>query len=178
VYRGVKGDDPVADDELVMFCRAQYPRLVGLLGLYCGDRAVAEELAQETLARVWRKWPKVHHLDRPEAWAQRVAINLAKSHVRRLVAERKARRRTGPVAEEVPHAMVEEVAMLRGALTKLPHRQRTAVVLHYYADLSLEEIAERMGASIPSVKSLLHRAVKRLRSEENVRDLLEVPDVN
>lgn len=40
-------------------CRREYPRLVGALGLYTGNRAVAEELAQESLARAWRRWPKV-----------------------------------------------------------------------------------------------------------------------
>ncbi|HEX2294655.1 MAG TPA: sigma-70 family RNA polymerase sigma factor [Actinomycetota bacterium] len=166
----------MADDALVEFCRTQYPRLVGMLGLYCGDRAVAEELAQETLARVWRKWPKVHHLDRPDAWAQRVAVNLANSHFRRLLAERRARSRSGPVGEERP-APVEDVVTVRRAVAALPRRQRAAVVLHYFLDLPLAEVAERMETSVPAVKALLHRAVRRLRNEGGVVDTKEVPDV-
>ena len=166
----------MADEALVEFCRAQYPRLVGFLGLYCGDRAVAEELTQETLARVWRKWPKVHHLDRPDAWAQRVAINLANSHFRRLVAERKARSRTGVPAEERP-APVEDVLTVRRAVAALPRRQRAAIVLHYYLDLPLAEVAERLETSVPAVKSLLHRAVARLRAEGGVVEQKEVADV-
>lgn len=165
----------MADEALVEFCRAQYPRLVGLLGLYCGDRAVAEELAQETLARVWRKWPKVHHLDRPDAWAQRVAINLANSHFRRLVAERRARSRSGgPVEERLP--AIEDVLTVRRAVASLPRRQRAAVVLHYFLDLPLAEVAQRMETSVPAVKALLHRAMRRLRDESEV-DQKEVPDV-
>jgi RNA polymerase sigma-70 factor (ECF subfamily) len=167
----------MADEALVEFCRAQYPRLVGFLGLYCGDRAVAEELAQETLARVWRKWPKVHHLDRPDAWTQRVAINLANSHFRRLVAERKARSRTGPSAEERPAPPVEDVLMVRRAVASLPRRQRAAIVLHYFLDLPLADVADRMETSVPAVKALLHRAVRRLRNEGGVVDAKEVPDV-
>lgn len=166
----------MSDEALVEFCRAQYPRLVGLLGLYCGDRAVAEELAQETLARVWRKWPKVHHLDRPDAWAQRVAINLANSHFRRLVAERKARARADPPAEDWSPAF-EEVVTVRRAVAALPRRQRAAVVLHYYLDLPLAEVAERMGTTVGAVKSLLHRAVARLRDDEAVAGPKEVADV-
>ncbi|MPZ91460.1 MAG: hypothetical protein GEU68_07510 [Actinobacteria bacterium] len=46
-----------APPDLIALCRRLYPELVGVLGLYCGDRAVAEELAQEWLARVCRDWP-------------------------------------------------------------------------------------------------------------------------
>lgn len=94
----------MTDEDLVVFCRVQYLRLVGLLGLYCDDRGVGEELAQETLARVWRKWPRVHHLDHPEEWAERVGINLANSHFRRILAERRARRRRIVVRAEVCEA--------------------------------------------------------------------------
>ena len=166
----------MADEALVEFCRVQYPRLVGFLGLYCGDRAVAEELAQETLARGWRKWPKVHHLDRPDAWAQRVAINLANSHFRRLVAERRARARAGGSLEEQRPA-VEEVLAVRRAVAALPRRQRAAVVLHYFLDLPLAEVAQHMETTVPAVKALLHRAVRRLRNEGGVVDPKEVADV-
>lgn len=166
----------MTDPGLVDFCKAQYPRLVGLLGLYCGDRGVAEELAQETLARVWRKWPKVHHLDRPDAWAQRVAINLANSHLRRRVAERKARTRIVPPRHaELP--AVDVAITVRQAVAALPRRQREAVLFHYYLDLPLTEVAESMGTTVSGAKSLLHRAVGRLRSGGYVTDPKEVVDV-
>lgn len=166
----------MADEGLVEFCREQHPRLVGFLGLYCGDRAVAEELAQETLARVWRKWPKVHHLDRPDAWAQRVAINLANSHFRRLLAERRARTRAG---EDAPERLPDlaDVLAVRRAVAGLPRRQRAAVVLHYFLDLPLADVADRMGTSVAAVKSLLHRGVTRLRDEGGLVDPKEVADV-
>ena len=70
------------DDELAEFCHAEYRRLVGALSLYCRDRHVAEELAQDTLVRLIRDWSQVRRLDSPSAWAHRVAINLANSHLR------------------------------------------------------------------------------------------------
>lgn len=164
----------MTDEELVAFCRAQYPRLVRILGLYCGDRGVAEELAQETLARVWRRWPTLHHLDHPQAWAEHVAINLANSHFRRLVAERKAKRRMPPV-EERSQIDTDEALAMRREVARLPRRQREALILHYYLDLELAEVAARMGSTVPAVKSLLHRAVIRLRAQHH--ELLEVPDV-
>ena len=84
-------DESRETPRLEAFCRAEYPRLVGMLDLYCGDLGVAEELAQEALTRVYRHWKKVSALDKPEAWVRRVAINLANSHFRRRKAERKAR---------------------------------------------------------------------------------------
>ena len=53
-------DDPAG---VVGFCQRVRPRLVGTLGLLCGDRDVGEELAQETLARVWLRWGRVRELD-------------------------------------------------------------------------------------------------------------------
>ena len=167
----------MTDESLVSFCRTEYPRLVGMLGLYCGDRAVAEELAQETLARVWRRWPKVHHLERPDAWAQHVAINLARSHFRRMLAERRARAKL-PKPEPVPEPDRHDDQAVRDAVSRLPYRQREAVVLHYFLDLPLTEIADRMGTSVSAIKSLLHRAVQRLRTNEEVKTLLEVTDVS
>jgi RNA polymerase sigma factor (sigma-70 family) len=167
----------MTDEDLVVFCRVQYPRLVGLLSLYCGDTGVGEELAQETLARVWRKWPRVHHLDHPEAWAERVGINLANSHFRRILAERAARRRMGPL-QQTRELSSEDALSLRRDISNLPRRQREAVVLHYYLDLELVSVADRMGTSVPAVKSLLHRAIKRLRAESQKGDPSEVPNVS
>ncbi len=81
-------------DLLEGFCRYEYPRLVGLLSLYCGDRSVAEDLAQATLARVWQHWDRVARLDAPGLWSRRVALNLANSWHRR---QRLSRRRASTV---------------------------------------------------------------------------------
>ena len=167
----------MSDDELLEFCRSEYPRLVGLLGLYCGDDAVGQELAQEVLARVWRKWNRVRRLDNPQALAHRVGMNLARSHFRRLAAERRARARlVGRERVELP-VSVEALAM-RAAIKALPRRQREALVLHYFVDLSVTVIADRMRTSESTVKSLLHRGLARLRSESGLRDLMEVNDVS
>ena len=74
-------------NEVGDFCREMHPRLVGALALHCGDRDVAEELAQETLARVWERWSSVRSMDSPEAWTFRVAFNLSNSRFRRNAAE-------------------------------------------------------------------------------------------
>ncbi|HEY7874361.1 MAG TPA: sigma factor, partial [Actinomycetota bacterium] len=80
---------------LADLCEQEYPRLIGALSLYCGDRALAEEFAQEALARLCLHWHKVARMQSPRAWVHRVGINVAHSHFRRVVAERKIRSRAG-----------------------------------------------------------------------------------
>ena len=83
VWTQGEGTSDPAGAELEMFCRDEYPRLVRLLSLYCGDVGTAEDLAQETLARVWRNWRRVGTMASPHLWARRVALNLAASWFRR-----------------------------------------------------------------------------------------------
>ncbi len=162
-------------DDLVAFCEAEYPRLVGVLGLYSGNRAVAEELAQETLARVWRHWPKVSRLGNPGAWARRVAINLAKSHLRRVALEMRVRRIPEDVSSN-PAAATEDALEVRRAVAALPHRQKSALLLRFYLDLPFGEIAEVMDVPESTAKSLVRRGLARLRAGELATRFEEVPN--
>jgi RNA polymerase sigma-70 factor (ECF subfamily) len=159
------GDEQVTD-ELTTFCKSAYPRLVRTLDLYCGDVAVAEELAQETLARVWRHWKKVRALEQPEGWAHHVGLNLARSWFRRRRAEQRARERlTSRAGVPVPAVDTAADIALREAVTALPHRMKTALILRYFLDLPFEEVARLMDAPQGTVRSLVHRAIERLRNE-------------
>ncbi|HEX2294503.1 MAG TPA: sigma-70 family RNA polymerase sigma factor [Actinomycetota bacterium] len=165
------------EEELVAFCRAQHGRVVGLLSLYCGDAAVAEELAQDALARVCRDWRRVRRMDYPEAWTSRVAINLANSYFRRRAAERRARERL--IARPVADAGAPDTALalgVRQAVAALPPRQRTALLLHYFCDLPFARVAELMGSPEPTVKSLARRGIARLRSPELLGNPEEAPN--
>ena len=83
------------------FCEALSRRLVGSLVLFCGDRMVAEELAQEALARALERWAQVSVMMSPEAWVYRTAFNLARSAHRRRAAERRALKRMVAGTREV-----------------------------------------------------------------------------
>jgi len=151
------------DSDASDFCRALHPKLVGALALHCGDRHLAEELAQETLARVWERWATVRGLDAPAAWAFRVAFNLASSRFRRLAAERRAHRRAGVPAAVIPEVDRAEALAVREAVAALPERQRAAVVLRYFADLPVAQVAEILGCEPGTVKSLTSHARAHLR---------------
>ena len=156
--------------EVTAFCQRVQPRLLGALTLYCGDAAVAEELTQETLAVVWDKWSRVQVMAAPEAWALRVGFNMANSWLRRRIAERRALRRLGPGSD---HHDVPEDPGVREALRRLPTRQRTAVVMRYFADLSVEQTAEAMRCAPGTVKALTHQGITSLRRDLALSDMEE-----
>lgn len=165
--------------DLDAFCRREYPRLVGTLSLYCGDRHLAEELAQEALARACGRWAEVSQMHAPGAWVHRVGINAANSYWRRLRAGRRAQARLQSGAKldhHDPDSASDDA--LRRAVAELPDRQRTALVLRYFAEMSVPETASTMGISDQAVRNLTHRAVARLREDFAVHEPTEeVSDV-
>lgn len=166
------------DQELSAFCRREYPRLVGALSLYCGDAYVAEELAQEAIVRVVNDWGKVRRLAAPGAWAHRVAINLANSHFRRRLAERRAKQRLYARAALAVHQPDTSTAVaVRQTVASLPQRQRAVIVLRFFADLSVREVADVLGCPDGTVKSLTSKALASLRTTD-LSELREASDAN
>jgi RNA polymerase sigma factor (sigma-70 family) len=158
--------------DLNTFCHQQYPQLLGMLGLYCGDRDLAEELTQETLARVCRHWSRVGAMDNPERWVVRVAFNLAKSAFRSRSARQRVLDRYGPsLGKDVDAGAVDDVLAVRAAVARLPERQRRALLLRYFADLPVAEVASLMECPEGTVKTLTFQAIAALR-----RAGLEVAD--
>ncbi|MGH9198510.1 MAG: SigE family RNA polymerase sigma factor [Acidimicrobiia bacterium] len=155
----------VASSELTEFCRREYPRLVGMLSLYCGDADLAEDLAQEAIARACQHWPKVQKMPAPGAWIHRVAVNLANSWFRRWAFRRRVLEKLGRSYTSVHIDQdTSDVVTMRQAVATLPVRQRTALVLRYYADFSVEQVAESMSCSEGTVKALTSQAIAALRS--------------
>jgi RNA polymerase sigma-70 factor (sigma-E family) len=150
--------------DLVALCRAEHPRLVGALTIQVGDRAVAEELAQEALVRTWQRWDQVREMDNPTAWVFRVAFNLATSSLRRRGAERRARARVGaPTTTPDDGGTWGDRLAVRQAVAALPPRQRAALVLRTWVDLPVDDVAAVLGCAPGTVKSLTHQAVRSLR---------------
>lgn len=156
-------------DELSAMCASEYPRLVGALGLYCGDHEVAEDLAQEALIRLCRDWRRVRKLHAPERWLHRVALNLAHSHYRRKAIERRSLELLSrrPRHDPQPHTDVESFELLK----KLPHRQKAALLLHYYLDMTVPEVAQVMQIPDGTVKTLIHRATRALSTDRGVAEV-------
>ncbi len=99
-----------------------WPRLAATLGFFCHDAGVGQELAQETLARVWARWDHVGELTSPEAWAYRVGLNLARSRFRRTRAEHRALRRLN--RSEATAADPADALAVRAAVGDLQERSQ------------------------------------------------------
>jgi RNA polymerase sigma factor (sigma-70 family) len=153
---------PVAPADLTAFCEAEWPRLVGALSLYTGDAALAEELAQEAIARACSHWRRVRMMDAPGAWLHRVARNLAHSHARRARIGSRAHERAR--ASESTPMEVDDAVALRLVIAGLPERERDAIVLRFYVGHSVRETAAMLGCPEGTVKTLTHRAIGRLRA--------------
>lgn len=138
---------------------------------------MAEDLAQEALARVYRDWRKVQRVDSLEAWTYRVAINLANTHHRRRGLELRSSARV-PIAATVLQATetADKVAV-RSAVSSLPARQKMALLFRYFADLSVEQTAAAMQVPEGTVKSLVSRALKALNVQITDGEMEEAADV-
>lgn len=145
------------------FCLAVRTRLVGALTLACGDRGIAEELAQDTLARAWERWPEVSQMDSPEGWTFRTGFNLASSWRRRRGAERRANRRSVDVSALSESADATEVEAVRRAVSRLPDRQRAVIVARYYLGYDVAGTARLLGCAPGTVKAATHQALANLR---------------
>jgi RNA polymerase sigma factor (sigma-70 family) len=143
--------------ELDEIYAAHSARLVQLAFLITGSRMVAEELVQDAFERLALRWTTVAS---PPAWLRTVVVNAARSHGRRSRLER-----TKLVRHHEVIVVDIEVDDTWWRIRRLPARQRMALVLRYFEDLSLSESAAAMGISETAISSLLHRALKSLRKE-------------
>jgi RNA polymerase sigma factor (sigma-70 family) len=150
--------------QLEVFISTEYPRLVGALTAQTGSRALAEDIAQEALARVCDRWDKVASMEQPRAWLYRTAMNLASSWFRRRAAERRAlvRHGGGESRPDSTEATADALA-LRAALQRLPLKQRTALVYRYCLDLPVDEVAVLMGSTEAAVRQMTSRGAATLR---------------
>jgi RNA polymerase sigma-70 factor (sigma-E family) len=133
------------------------------------DIGEAEDLVQECLLRVARRWPRVRAMEHPVAYARKILINLALDG-----AGRRSRRRgeltvatdhNGDLPDEDAAGRFEARSELASALRRLPPRQRAVLVLRYFHDLSEAQVAETLGCSVGTVKSSASRGLDRLRAQ-------------
>jgi RNA polymerase sigma-70 factor (ECF subfamily) len=139
------------------FYAREYRRLVALTYVLSGDRALAEDLAQDAMTTVYRSWARISVMDGPAGYLRRTAANLAASTVRRRVREARALLRLSrqPVAVAELNPADDQ---FWSAVRRLPRRQAQAVALRYVYDMTVVEVAEAMEISEGATKAHLHRA--------------------
>jgi len=148
-------------EEFAEFAKVMSPRLRRTAFLLCGDWHTAEDLAQTALAKVFVSWRRIRRQDAVHAYTNRTLVNVYLAH-RRL--KRTGELLTAWFPERPAHDAAPETRMLLlDALATLPPRSRAVVVLRYWADLSVEQVADVMGCSPGNVKKLSARALDKLR---------------
>lgn len=142
---------------------------VRLAYLLTGDREAAEDLVQDAFVRLAGRLAHLRDPGAFDAYLRRTVVNLSNSHFRRRRVERlylkKARASFEPDGAVRPGRSVEEREELWEALRRLPQRQRAAIVLRFYEDLSEAQVAEYLKCRPGTVKSLVSRGLETLRND-------------
>jgi RNA polymerase sigma-70 factor (sigma-E family) len=141
------------------------PRLGRLAYLLTGDAAVAEDLVQEAFVRAFARLVHLRRQDALAAYLRRTVVNLAHKHFRRERTEQAYLAATATAVDvpSQPDVVVREE--LWRALRELPYKQRCALVLRFYEDISEKETARLLGCPVGTVKSLVHRALSSMREQ-------------
>jgi RNA polymerase sigma-70 factor (sigma-E family) len=146
------------------FVTASTDGLLRTAYLIVWDLPEAEDLVQETLLKVAKRWPKVSRMEQPAGYARRILVNLAlDGSVKR--SRRRAELDAGATGEPAsPAAQLDPHDELHAALVALPPRQRAVLVLRYFLDLPEAEVAGALDCSLGTVKSTASRALARLEN--------------
>jgi RNA polymerase sigma-70 factor (sigma-E family) len=144
--------------------------------LLTGNRADAEDLLQTSLAKTYLAWDRIREREALDGYVRRVMVNTQTSFWRRRRVDEKP---TDDLPEGPPGrdatADLDLHDALWTALASLPRKQRAAVVLRYYEDLSEAETAAVLGVSVGTVKSSTSRALAKLRDDRALLGLSEDP---
>jgi RNA polymerase sigma-70 factor (sigma-E family) len=148
-------------DEFVEFAAATSARLRRTAFLLCGDWHTAEDLVQATLTKLFVRWRRISRRDEAYAYATRTLLNtyLADRRLKRAGELLTAQLPERPLVQQAPELRI----MVLDALATLPPRTRAVVVLRYWSDMSVEQVAEFLGCSEGNVKSQSARGLDKLR---------------
>lgn len=161
--------DSASEQSYCDYVIARRPALIREAYLLVGDVHLAEDLVQTALAKAYVAWHRVAASHAPDAYVRRILINANIS--------RRRRRRVAEVLTAVPTDQAQapgpglESAMVIQALMALPQRQRAAIVLRFWDDLPESAVAELMGCSVGTVRTHTARAMAKLRTHPELRQL-------
>jgi RNA polymerase sigma factor (sigma-70 family) len=150
-----EGLDPQTEFEWLF--RTEYRPVLRTVLLVVRDLGRAEDITQEAFIQLLGHWKKISRYERPDAWVRRVAIRLAVRAARR--------ERLRPLLEREARAPIEAAAAdpdVAHAIAKLSPIQRACVVLYYFEDRPMAEVADIAGVSVTAAKVAVHRARRRL----------------
>jgi RNA polymerase sigma-70 factor (ECF subfamily) len=171
----VTRDGDAASDQILRMAEGELDRAYRLAGLILGDQHDAQDATQDALLRAWRSAASLRDLAQFQPWFDRILVNVCRDRVHRRRAVRQV------VLDEAGSAhlvrdpfrdVLDRDEALR-AVAMLDDDIRIVILLHYWADLTLEGVAERVGWPVGTVKSRLHRGLAQMRHHLDARALPE-----
>jgi RNA polymerase sigma-70 factor, ECF subfamily len=154
----------VRDEMFDEFYARDYARLVAAIAIAIGDHDIARDAVDEALARALERGRR-DTIEQLAPWVRVVALNVARSQFRRRAAERRANERLMARALAPENADASVALDVARAMSKLSRRQREVMVLHYFLDLPVREIARDLRLAEGTVKAFLHRGRAMLAAE-------------
>ena len=156
--------EPDADAAVCALYRAHYQSLVRLAALMVGDCGTAEEIVQDAFVAMHSGWRRLRDTDEALPYLRQSVVNRSRSVLRHRAVVDRYTPKPPPDALSAEQAAVTllQASAVVGVLRRLPPRQREALVLRYYADLSEADAAKAMGISIGAVKSHAARGLSAL----------------
>lgn len=141
----------------------RWPPMIRTARLLTGDDGLAEDLVQTALEKCYVAWPRLRARNAMDVYVRRTIVNTFISWQRRRSWHEVPRDRMPDAAGADPTADLPQRSMLQKALAELPPRQRAVVVLRFFEDLSVRQVASELGCSMGTVKSQTSDALKSLR---------------
>lgn len=156
--------DSARRERFLAAARPRLDRTYRLAGLLLGNATEAEDAIQDALVVAWQSFDQLRDPTKFAGWFDRIVANGCRDRLRRRNTVRFIPIATDldPAGRDPFQAFLERDALLAG-LDRLTPDERLAVVLRFWADLPLEAIADRLDWPLGTVKSRLHRALRRLR---------------
>ena len=161
--QGIKAPDPNLEQTFTEMVNTHQTALLRMCYLNLHDREMAEDAVQETFIKAYRALPFFRGACNPKTWLMRIAINTCRDiqrgswlkHISRTVA-------LDQLAEPSEYFSEDAVAV-NLEIARLPVKLREAVLLYYYQDMGIEEVAEALGIAVSSASERLKRAKEKLR---------------
>ena len=162
--QGIKAPDPDIERQFCDLVNTYQTALLRMCCLHLRDQGLAEDAVQETFIKAYRALPSYRGECSIKTWLMRIAINSCRDVQRTGWWKHISRRVSLDMLPETPGDLSEDTVTVSMEIARLPAKLREAVLLYYYSNMQIQEIAEALGIAPSSVSGRLRRAKEKLRA--------------
>lgn len=162
--QGIKAPDPTKEQQFCLLVSTYQTSLLRMCFLQLRDRTLAEDAVQETFVKAWRSFDDFRQESSEKTWIVHIAVNTCRDMQRSWWSRHVNRSVTPDMLETGAEGISDEAMTVSSEIASLPWKLREAVLLYYYQNMQVNEIAETLGISPSSVSGRLKRAREKLRT--------------